>query len=113
MLRIVKEKELKDLEQFNFHSFKLNRNQTNYYRCFACEQMIIIINSELREIVFDCWYNDDTRIHKIPKCNRKDKTPIEDVIFDLTQAGFVEKISKQESDKTFMEFAKGVANETI
>ena len=113
MLRIVKEKELKDLEQFGFHSFKANRNQTNYYRCFAHGCKVIIINNVLREVVISEWYDDDTRIHKIPKCNRKDTTPIEDVLFDLTQAGFIEKISKQESDKTFMAFAKGVANETI
>ena len=113
MLRIVKEKELKDLEQFGFHSFKLTRNQTNYYRCFARGCKVILINNVLREIVIDTWHDDDTRIHKIPKCNKKDTTLIEDVIFDLTQAGFVEKISKQESDKAFMEFAKGVANETI
>ena len=46
----------------------------------------------LREIVIDTWHNDDTRIHKIAKCNRKDRAPIEDVLFDLIQAGFVEKI---------------------
>lgn len=91
MLRIVKEKELKELEQFGFHSFKLNRNQTNYYRCFAHSCKLIIINDVLREIVVDKWHNEDTRIHKIAKCNRKDRTPIEDVLFDLIQAGIVEK----------------------
>lgn len=113
MLRIIKEKELKELEKFGFYSFKVNRNQTNYYRCFARGGKVIIINNILREIIIDKWYEDDNRIHKIPKCHYKDKTEIWDVIYDLIQAGLVEKISKAESDRAFMEVAKGVSHEII
>ena len=89
MLKIINNIDLKDLENFGFYSYKINRTQTNYYRCFPYGAKIIIINNINREIVIDKWHEDDTRIHKYPKCHYKDKTYYADCLYDLIQAGIV------------------------
>ena len=47
MLKVDEIKNLEILKQYGFHSYKVNRNQTNYYRCFANSKQIIIIEKML------------------------------------------------------------------
>lgn len=94
MLKIKDSVDLKELEKFGFHSYKLNRNQTNYYRCFAVGCKLMLLNNVLKEIVIDKWYDNDTRIHKTPKCLYKDRKTIEECLFDLIKADMVEKVEE-------------------
>ena len=96
MLKVKDNVDLKELEKFGFHSFKVNRLQTNYYRVFSRSRhdgvSLILVNNLCRDLVFDKWYDNDTRIHKVPKLHYKDKSMVEDCLFDLTMAGVVEKV---------------------
>lgn len=91
MLKVDKTKDLEVLKRYGFNSYKVNRTQTNYYRCFAKASELIIINDINREVVIDHWHSDDTRIHKAPKCHYKDTTPLMDVVYDLIIDGVVVK----------------------
>lgn len=91
MLKVDENKDLEMLKQYGFNSYKVNRNQTNYYRCFAYNSKLIIINNINKEVFIDKWYDDDNRIHKVPKCSYKDKTPLSDVMYDLIMDGIVVK----------------------
>lgn len=91
MLKVINELELKELEKYGFHSFKVNRLQTNYYRLFSHGATMIILNNIDRELVIDKWRDNDTRIHKVPKAKYKDSTTVEDCIYDLAVAGVIEK----------------------
>ena len=83
MLKVNTNKDLELLKQYGFSSYKINRFQTNYYRCFSDIGRLIIINNINREVFIDQWHKEDTRIHKVPKYNRKDKTPLLDILYDL------------------------------
>ena len=104
MLKVKNEIELKELEKYGFHSFKVNRLQTNYYRLFSHGATMIILNNINRELVVDKWRDNDTRIHKVPKTSYKDMTTLEDCIFDLATAGIIEKGGYENSEvhKTLM-----------
>lgn len=91
MLKVDENKDLEMLKQYGFNSYKVNRNQTNYYRCFAYNSKLIIINNINKEVFIDKWYDDDNRIHKKPMCSYKDKTPLSDVMYDLIMDGVVIK----------------------
>lgn len=91
MLKVDDIKDLEVLKRYGFNSYQINRNQTNYYRCFAYNSKLIIINNTNREVVIDKWHNEDNRIHKKPMCSRKDKTPLGDVMYDLIMDGIVVK----------------------
>lgn len=81
--------DIKELEKFEFHSFKVNRLQTNYYRMFNHNCKVAIINNITREFYIDDWQEDDTRIHKVPKMKYKDPTTVEDCLVELAIAGLI------------------------
>ena len=98
MLKVDEIKNLEILKQYGFHSYKVNRNQTNYYRCFAyCKQIIIIGNTD-RRLVIDKWLIGDPRIHKIAKCHFKDTTQLMDVVYDLIMDGVIIKYREAENE---------------
>lgn len=98
MLKVLENLDLNELKKYGFHSFKVNRLQTNYYRLFSHGATMIIVNNLCRELVIDKWRDNDTRIHKVPKTSYKDMTTIEDCIFDLAVGGVIEKASYENSE---------------
>ena len=40
----------------------------------------------------DKWYDNDPRAHKHPKCKYRSNIQVYDVLYDLIQAGLVEKV---------------------
>lgn len=94
MLKIKKDIDINRLTECGFVSFKLSRTQTNYY--FACRDgEMLLCNNIAREITRQKIYDDDTRIHSVPKYQKRDVEP-EDGLYAAIKAGFV--ISKEEED---------------
>lgn len=106
MLKIKDNVDLKELEKYGFHSYKVTRNITNWYRCFACSCKVILI-THIRNIIIDPWQDGDERIHKQPKCHYKDRTSCDEVLFDLITAGLVEKAPYNEHGKRLIETRGG------
>lgn len=106
MLKIKDDVELKELERYGFHSYKMTRDITYWYRCFAWGCQLILING-YREILIQEWHEGDTRIHKQPKCHYKDRTSYDEVLFDLITAGLVEKAPFNEHGKRNIEIREG------
>lgn len=102
MLKIKDNVDLKELEKYGFHSYQMNRNITNWYRCFAYGVKVIVI-PPWRDILIDKWYEGDERLHKQPKCHYKDRTSYDEVLFDLITAGLVEKAPYNEHGKVLIE----------
>mgnify|MGYP003450725162 CR=1 FL=1 len=98
MLKIKDNVELTELEKYGFHSYKVTRSITNWYRCFASGCMLILING-LREIKIEPWFDGDERIHAQPKCHYRDRTSYDEVLYDLIAAGIVEKAPVNEHGK--------------
>ena len=94
MLILKNDFKIEDLEKYGFTSFKVNRNQTNYYRIFAQVREnigdMLLVNNVDRAVVIT-KYNavTDLRVHAYPRIRVKDKTQIEDVIYLLVKEGVV------------------------
>ena len=96
MLKIAKNRKIEDLKSYGFTSFKVNRNQTNYYRIFAHSHQgkedMILVNDIAKEIMIVSYEGkEDTRVHAYPRIRMKDKSFIEDVIYDLAKDGVIER----------------------
>ena len=76
MLKLKDNVELSELEKYGFHSYKVNRSLTYWYRCFAHGSKVIIINY-YRELLIQDWQENDPRIHAHPKCHYKDRTSVD------------------------------------
>lgn len=99
MLKIKKDIDINRLTECGFVSFKLSRTQTNYY--FACrEDEMLLCNNIAREITRQKIYDDDTRIHSVPKYQKRG-VHIEDGLYAAIKAGLVisEEEEKNESER--------------
>lgn len=94
MLKIKDDVDLKELEKFEFR--KQPNGYKGYYRCISRGvQIIMILADEAgRKIMVDEWHDNDPRAHKHPKCKYKSNIQTMDVLFDLIQAGLVEKVGE-------------------
>lgn len=94
MLKIRKDVDINKLTECGFVSFRVSRSHTNYY--FASRQGVMLLcNNVVREIWRDKIYEDDTRIHSVPKYQKRGVEP-EDGLYTAIKAGLV--ISKEEED---------------
>ena len=89
---------IEELTKIGFKTFKVSREQTNYYFAVKRGIKVILINNIKREVVVDniCqpqphFPNGDTRLHANIKWQPKD-TLVEDGIFELVSAGLVERV---------------------
>ena len=98
MLKIKDNIELSELEKYGFHSYKVARSITNWYRCFAYGCKLILITKQKNLLIQD-WQEDDPRIHAQPKCHYRDRTSYDEVLYDLITAGLVEKAPVNEHGK--------------
>lgn len=98
MLKIKDNVELTELEKYGFHSYKVARGITNWYRCFAHGCKLILITKQKNLLIQD-WQEDDPRIHAQPKCHYRDRTSYDEVLYDLITAGLVEKAPVNEHGK--------------
>lgn len=96
MLKLKDSVNIEDLVKLGFVSFKVARNQTNYYYAVRRGGNVILINDVRREVVIDkicmpqpMFPKGDTRLHANIKWQPKEAV-IEDGIYELTIAGFVE-----------------------
>lgn len=95
MLKIKDEVDLKEIEKFGFR--KQPNGYKGYYRCISRGVQIIMISADEagREIMVDRWHDNDSRCHKNHKCKYKSNIQVYDVLFDLIQAGYVEKVGDE------------------
>ena len=98
MLKIKDNVELKELEKYGFNSYRVTRSITYWYRCFAYGCKLILING-YKEILIENWNEGDERIHAQPKCHYKDRTSYDEVLYDLINAGLVEKAPLNDNGK--------------
>ena len=98
MLKIKDNVELTELEKYGFHSYKVTRSITYWYRCFAYGCKLILIDG-IKYISIENWVKGDQRIHAQPKCHYKDRTSYDEVLYDLITAGLVEKAPINEHGK--------------
>ncbi len=98
MLKLKDTVDIEELTKIGFKTFKVSRQQTNYYFAVKRGIKVILINNIKREVVVDniCqpqthFPNGDTRLHANIKWQPKD-TFIEDGIFELVAAGLVERL---------------------
>lgn len=92
MLKIKDNVDLKELEKYEFK--KQPNGYMGYYRCISRGANIIMILSDEagREIMIDKWHNNDPRAHKRPNVRYRSHIQVYDVLYDLIQAGLVEKV---------------------
>ena len=95
MLKIKDDMDLKELEKFGFR--KQPNGYKGYYRCISRGVKIIMVLADEvgREIMIDRWHSNDTRAHKHPKCRYRSNIQVYDVLYDLIQAGLVEKVGDE------------------
>ena len=92
MLKIKDNVDLKELEKFGFK--KQPKPYKGYYICIARGVKILMILSDEanREIMLDKWYDNDQRAHKNANCKYRSNLQAIDILYDLIQAGLVEKV---------------------
>lgn len=95
MLKIKDNVDLKELEKFGFK--KQPKPYKGYYRCISRGVQIIFILADeagemKREVLVDKWFDNDPRVHKHPKVRYRSNIQVYDVLYDLIQAGLVEKV---------------------
>jgi hypothetical protein len=82
-----------DVEEFEKFGFKrckgISKELRCYYLCVARGCKMIFVSP----VIFDVneWKDDDPRIHKDANCRYKDKRTYLDIIYDLIEAGMLEK----------------------
>ena len=89
MLYIKNNINIKNLEQIGFKSFKVNRDQTNYYFATRKNNAVVIVNSTDGSVLLDSIKDNDSRLHKIIQYQPKNAV-VEDGIFKLINAGLAE-----------------------
>lgn len=87
MLKIKESVDKKELEKFGFKKCK-KPYECLYYRCFSRNVKVMYIGAG---IYIEDWDSDDPRIHKNPNCKYRSDLTVCDMLFDLIQAGLVEK----------------------
>jgi hypothetical protein len=98
MLKIKDNVPLEELEKFGFKKQPIKNGYLGYYRCISKGAKIILILPDealdrKREILVDKWWDSDPRVHKRPKVKYRSNIQVYDVLYDLIQAGLVEKVS--------------------
>lgn len=93
MLKIKDVVNCEDLTKVGFASFKVNREQTNYYFAVRRGGHVIIVNNITRRVMLDNIHENDTRLHANIKWQPKE-TLVEDGIFALTTAGMVDRVKE-------------------
>lgn len=91
MLKIAEGIDLKELEKFGFK--KQPRPYSGYYLCVAIGARVIFVNPDGggRIIHSEKWEDNDPRIHKNPNCKYRANYIVEEILYDLIQAGIVVK----------------------
>ena len=102
MLKIKDNVDLKELEKYGFYSYKFSRTITYWYRCFAYGCKVIVINM-YRELLIQDWQDNDPRLHAKPKCHYKDRTAVDELLYDLINGGLIEKAPVNEHGKRLIE----------
>ncbi len=92
MLKIKDDVDLKQLEKFGLK--KQPKPYMGYYICIARGAKILMVcpNEGNREIIVDKWWDNEQRAHKRPNCKYRSNKQVYDVLYDLIQAGLVEKV---------------------
>ena len=87
MLKLKNNFEIKDLEKFGFTSFKVNRNQTNYYRICAHARKgvgdMVLVDSVSREVALVRYHLHLDKVHAYPCMKMRDNTQAEEIVFEL------------------------------
>lgn len=91
MLRIKDDVNIEKLAELGFASFKVNREQTNYYFADRRGWHAVIVNNKERTVLLDNITPGDNRLHANIKWQNKEAT-VEDGIYLLTAAGIVERV---------------------
>ena len=102
MLKIKMSEDIKELTKYGFSSFRASRLHTNYY--FLCRDgEMLLCNNVVREIWRLNLEQDDTRVHSVPKYQKKG-VHIEDGLYRIIKAGLVttpeEEQEVKEDDET-------------
>ena len=95
MLNLKEKINIEKLKEYGFTSFKVNRNQTNWYRIFAHSHQgmgnMILVNNIDREVRITKYEGvEDTRVHAYPHIRMRDKKMVEDVIVELAENDVIE-----------------------
>jgi hypothetical protein len=82
-----------DVEEFEKFGFKrckgISKERRCYYLCVARGAKMLFVSPAIFDV--NEWKDDDPRIHKDANCRYKDKRTYLDIVYDLIEAGMLEK----------------------
>lgn len=95
MLKLKNNFKIENLEKFGFTSFKVNRNQTNYYRICAHARSgvgdMVLVDNVSREVAIVRFHVNQDKVHAYPRTKMKDKIQAEEIIYELAVGGAIER----------------------
>ncbi len=91
MLKLKENANIEELVGLGFTSFKVNRDQTNYYFAVRRGNHVIIVNNKTRTLTLDNIHDSDSRLHANIKWQNKTAT-VEDGVYLLANAGLIERV---------------------
>lgn len=91
MLKLKENVNIEELTELGFASFKVNRDQTNYYFAVRRGNHVVIVNNKTRTLLLDNIGENDNRLHASIKWQNKTAT-VEDGVYLLANAGLIERV---------------------